>query len=34
MGPGGYEVTDYVKAGGGLSVIFVVVSTTVLYVAF
>lgn len=34
MTPGGYRVTDYVKAGGILSVIFVVISTTVLYFFF
>jgi di/tricarboxylate transporter len=31
MTPGGYQVRDYLKAGSVLSVLFVVVSTTVLY---
>ena len=31
MTPGGYAVKDYVTAGGVLSLLFLFVSTTVLY---
>lgn len=31
MTPGGYEVSDYIKAGSALSVIFVAISTTMIY---
>lgn len=34
MTPGGYEVKDYLKAGSLLSLIFVTVSTTMLYVFY
>jgi di/tricarboxylate transporter len=34
MTPGGYAVSDYLKAGSALSVIFVTVSTTILYFGY
>jgi di/tricarboxylate transporter len=34
MGPGGYRVPDYMKAGGIMTVLFLVVSLTVLNLAF
>ncbi len=34
MTPGGYQVSDYVKAGSLLSVIFVIVSTLTIYLLF
>lgn len=34
MGPGGYRVIDYVRAGGGMTVVFLVVSLVVLNLIF
>jgi len=34
MTPGGYRVADYLKAGSILSLLFVTVSTTVLYIFY
>lgn len=34
MSPGGYRVADYLKAGGGLSLLYVLLSTTMLYLLY
>ncbi|MEW5729465.1 MAG: SLC13 family permease [Pseudomonadota bacterium] len=34
MGPGGYRVADYIKAGGGMTVLFLVVALTVMNVVY
>ena len=34
MGPGGYSTKDYIKAGGGLTVLFLFVATTVIYLLY
>jgi di/tricarboxylate transporter len=34
MGPGGYRVADYIKAGGGMTLLFLVVSLTVMNMVY
>lgn len=34
MGPGGYNTKDYIRAGGGLSILFLFVATTVIYLLY
>jgi di/tricarboxylate transporter len=34
MGPGGYRVTDYMRAGGIMTVLFLVVALTMLNLVF
>ncbi len=34
MGPGGYKVSDFIRAGTGMSVIFLVVMLTVVNLMF
>ncbi|MDH5798195.1 MAG: SLC13 family permease, partial [Paracoccaceae bacterium] len=34
MGPGGYRVKDYMRSGGIMTVIFLVVSMTMMWIVF
>lgn len=34
MGPGGYATKDYIRAGGGLTILFLLVATTVIYLLY
>ena len=34
MSPGGYRTRDYLKAGGGMSIVFLIVSVTFIYIFF
>jgi di/tricarboxylate transporter len=34
MGPGGYKVTDFVKSGGVMTILFLIVSMTMMNVVF
>jgi di/tricarboxylate transporter len=34
MGPGGYRVTDFIRVGSGMSVVFLVVMLTVVNLVF